>query len=243
MQQYFVSMDLELGERIFLDEEASYHQIRVLRAREGDLLRLVDQRERAFLGSILPFSKKDKLLQVEILESLVENREFGREVVLFLALIKKDKFEWALQKATELGVTRIVPLVTEYTNHSFSRDLDRFRGRWEKIIREASEQSERHKIPMLDELLTFDELSDHLLDLNIFCYERSGEKGENLIELMQEKCDVESVGLVIGPEGGFSDREVAEALEIGFHMVSLGSRVLRAETAVITALSPFALLW
>lgn len=236
MQQYFIDSALTVGQKIALSQDVAHHLGRVLRKNEGASIRLVDVRGRAFHAVI---SWQGKCLFAFVNEILAECRETPAPITLFLSLIKRDKWEYSLQKCTELGVTRLIGVATERSVVSFDA-MQKRRERYEKILEEAAEQSERHRIPSLDFASDFTQLCAHRCAVNFICSERA-EGIAHLIEALQTTIPlaepIPSIGVFVGPEGGFTEREIAEAQAAGFRPVTLGPRILRAETAASTAVA------
>ncbi|QCZ36798.1 16S rRNA (uracil(1498)-N(3))-methyltransferase [Mycoplasma nasistruthionis] len=169
----------------------------------------------------------------KILEKIDENHEPQNDVVLALAVIKLDRFEWALQKAVELGATQIIPLRTQFTNHeliSFNKFVKKYE-RFQTILQNASEQSFRNKIPELQELTDFKDAIKLQYTNKILAHEKV-----NLTQKLDQPIQGDTI-FFVGPEGGFSDDEINLAIKNNIKLVSLGSRILRAETAAIFLLS------
>lgn len=234
MQQFFSREILREGLRFRLPEEERHHLITVLRMRDGEEIRVVDGGKTPFLCRIHP---EKKALDCEVLERLSECRETPIPVILALASIKRERWEWALQKSTELGVSRIIPLVTDRTVVKYD---DKKRERQEKILVEAAEQSERHAVPALSDSLRLCDAPSALSGTVFFCSERSD--AQPLIQAvgaaLARRGDAdryEPLTVVVGPEGGFTDAEKDLAEEAGWIPVSLGPRILRAETAAVFA--------
>jgi len=157
------------------------------------------------------------------------------ETTLFLSVVKFDAFEWALEKATELGVSRIVPLAAARSEKALILAANKRAERWRKILLEASEQSRRVSVPRLEPLSTAAEaFSTSSGGCRILLSERAG--APPLKSLLVRATEAEAV-LAIGPEGGWTDAEIAAARAGGFPEASLGTLILRTETAVIAALA------
>ena len=217
MQQYFSDEILKTGDIVMLDDDTLYHLIKVLRKDSSYTFRICDKKGSIFHARLL--DKKSCIVE----EELFEDNELDHDVTCIMALIKSDKFEFCLQKLTELGVKRIVPLATE-------RCVMKIRGenkmeRFRRIIKEAAEQSHRNLIPELCQPVSIKDLDKYRSDVNYICYE--AEKDIRDIEVKG------SVSFIIGPEGGFSKDEYLKITELGFESVSLGKRILRAETAAM----------
>lgn len=225
-----------------LDKEVSHQLIKVLRFKGGERVRLVDDSGKVFLVEIELVGKRAVARPVAVLD---EHRENVVNTTLFLCRIKKDKFELTLQKATELGVYEIVPVESQRVSVRRPYSEEKQRIRFKKIIEEASEQSERHLRPSLADDITYDSLSEHLRDINLIAWERTEGESPNIYDKLQAiksspDFDVGKIGsasLLIGPEGGFTPEEVEKALAMGFAPVSLGPRILRAETAALAGLA------
>ncbi len=229
MRQFFVNEKLELHARYTFEDDQAHHIARVLRMKNQDRVRLVDADGRVYLGELV-FNNGN--VEAEITEALTQ-QEQGSEVIVMAALIKKDKWELLLQKAAELGATRIVPLVTARTiirleEQEISKKLDR----WNKITLEACQQSNRNDLCEVVRPVTLNQIEEYKADLNLVAYEN-----EDTVRLSEALGLEGSVAVAIGPEGGWERKEIDFLLSQGFKSVSLGPRILRAETAVFYALS------
>lgn len=216
------------GDFYVLSEEESKHCIRVLRHREGDLLTLVDGRGTLYKATIS--DANPKCCAVQVVESFpgFEQRTYHLHVAI--APTKNlDRFEWFLEKATEIGIDEITPLLCE---HSERKQLKT--ERLEKILIAAMKQSLKAALPRLNNLTTFDSFIETVNGSNTFiAHCMQGEK----IHLAKAAKDHENVVIMIGPEGDFSPAEVAAAKARLCREISLGQSRLRTETAAITAVS------
>lgn len=226
--RFFVDSEIS-GGQVILNDSAQIHQIlHVLRLKEGSDIVLLDNTGFEHLAVIESSAKNEIVLK--ILEKRESEAEPGVKLSLFQSLLKKDKMEWIFEKGTELGVSRFVPV---FATHCVKTDLNFERAR--KIIREAAEQSGRAKLPELSEIKNFQTAVES----------RGKENTLNLILDAAGKITLKSficrnklsekISVFIGPEGGFSAEELAAAEKFGFKIVSLGKRILRSETAAITA--------
>ncbi len=182
MQQYFWDKPLSIGEKIELPKDICHQLVKVLRFNSGDNIRIVDSKGIPFLCDVEILKKK---AFANIISHIEENEEPKNEIVLYLAQIKRDKFELALQKCTELGVTKIVPIITKRTVVKEHGDIEKRYLRQKAIIREAAEQSERHLIPELTmpiKLVDVETSSDN----NYVCYERSEGGSEMLLSVLNK---------------------------------------------------------
>lgn len=219
MQQYFYHDILKAGDIIPLDKEILYHLKKVLRKDENYIFRLVDKNEDVFHCKLIDDN-------ANILEKLNENNELDVDITVILSLIKNDKFELCLQKLTELGVNRIIPF---NANRSIIKiKNDNKISRYQKIIKEASEQSHRNRIPIIENYIDLKDIKNYMSDLNIIAYEKEDSSNTKI-----NYSNYKSITIMIGPEGGFELNEIELLNELGFINISLGKRILRAETAAI----------
>ena len=219
MQQYFYADNLHVNEEILLSEDILFHLQKVLRKDHNYMFRIADAQGKIFLAHLT--DQKHALIE----EELDEDNELPQKITVILSLIKQDKFEWAIQKLTELGVSRIVPYIAERTQivPEGKKKWERFR----KILQEAAEQSHRNRIPELCDPVKEKDLVHFLSDVNLLAYEKEDTK-LTAVEIREG-----SVSLLIGPEGGFTENETVRFKELGFRSLSLGKRILRAETAAV----------
>lgn len=218
------------------------HMRKVLRLVPGDAVTLFDDSGWEHEGVIRSCTARSG--EIAILKSFQPERESPLRVTLAQALGKGEKMNWVVEKATELGVAQIAPFVSSRTVPKLdSAGSEKRRARWQKIALSAAKQSGRTKVPEILELADFSTLVRQAWPgaLKLLCWE--GESPLNLTQLRRETPRVESLLLAIGPEGGFSAEEVAEATRNGFQSVRLGNRILRTETAALTALSLAQFLW
>jgi 16S rRNA (uracil1498-N3)-methyltransferase len=228
MHRFFVSNNNIKGSWVTFPEDVSLQISRVLRLKKGDLVVACD-------GNLNEYTVRlDQMIREEvggpIIEKSINNNEPEINITLYQALLPGEKFELVLQKATELGVERIVPLETKRSlikkNNFNTNKLER----WKKIIKEAAEQSERGKIPELSSVLTFNEaLNESGENITLVAYERGGERLKDALR----ETDGKNFSIFVGPEGGFEQSEITEASQKGARLISLGKRILRSETAGI----------
>jgi 16S rRNA (uracil1498-N3)-methyltransferase len=219
------------GKSAVMDGEAAHHLGRVLRAQTGQLYELSDG-EQVWLGRIENVTR-DRV-QFALLEQLPAFHP-SVNVTLLLAVVKFDAFEWAIEKATELGVSTIVPLAAERSEKTLLAAAAKRADRWRKILLEASQQSRRVRVPVLDGLSkpggAFASRKDAL---GVLLSEQP--TASSLRKVLQGQQATNEI-VAIGPEGGWTEAEFAVAQRGGFLEASLGRRILRTETAVVTALA------
>jgi 16S rRNA (uracil1498-N3)-methyltransferase len=228
--------------------DTAEHLGRVLRAEPGQLYELSDG-ERVWLARVekVALSKRGgNRVEFTLMEE-IEEREAALRIQLLLSLVKFDRFEWCLEKATELGVTEIVTLAAGRTDKKLIAAAAKRRARWEKILLESAQQSRRLRPPILRTAMD-GSLSggaqrpvrprQAFAESNAACKLVLSERRE--AKLMRDALSVyaePSASLAIGPEGGWTDDELAAARAAGFAEVSLGRNILRTETAVLAALA------
>lgn len=220
--------------RAFLSEEEIHHLIVVLRRRQGEEIEVIAPEGRRY-RSIL--RREGSQWFAELLDPVRGNAESPLELVLGQALIKKDKFEWVIQKAAELGVTSIFPVHTQRSEiHLDEKRVEKKMGRWERILVEAVKQCGRDRVPDLRAPVDLTELIEMERASQKFFFDEQAL--DALHYHLEEVTTGERVVLLVGPEGGWdsSDREAVLGSS-KIHRVKLGPRTLRSETAAVTALS------
>ena len=214
-----------------MEGEAAHHLGRVLRAQAGQLYELSDG-ERVWLSRIESVGRdRVQFALVEELPAVQPNLD----ITLLVALVKFDAFEWAIENATELGVTTIVPLAAERSEKALLAAAAKRAERWKKILLEASQQSRRVRVPTLQSLRLLDEAFSGDSRGARLCLSERAEAPSLKTALSTVK--TLSVTLAIGPEGGWTDRELEIVRQNRFSEVSMGRLILRTETAVIAALA------
>ena len=220
MQQFFIDTKIDIGDKYIFTSKQLHHAKDVVRL-DNEVIRLV-YNDKAFFAKVV---KEEKDYYALVIEKDERFNELPYEVTLCLALIRKEKFELVLQKATELGVSRIIPFTS---SRCIVKDKKDKRDRYEDILLTASEQCKRNKVPEITSTKSFKELIDYKSKYSLVAYEKDDDK--YIKEVIKAK---DNVTLVIGPEGGFSEEEVDYLISNGFEVVTLGNRILRAETAAM----------
>ena len=227
---FFHKNDISRGQ-IQLFGEDEKHIKTVLRAREGEEITLCDGEGMDYQCRI---ASLERGVLLDILSKEVCETEPKTKITLYQGLPKGDKMELIIQKCVELGVDRIVAVSTERAIVKLDKKEAKKLERWQKIAEAAAKQSGRGKIPEIgQQVLKFKEAVAEAKELDgaIIPYEREEETG---IRQFVENFKGESVGVFIGPEGGFADEEIALAQENGITPITLGKRILRTETAGMT---------
>lgn len=227
IHRFIIEYEIKNGEVIVTDSELLHQWKNVLKFKVGEQLVLSTALGHEALCEITDMNKKEAVLKV-VSES--ENKkDLEKDITLYLAILKKENFELVAQKATELGVGTIVPVKTDRTvkqNLNFER--------LNKIVKEASEQSGRSTIPEIKEIIDFETAIKPLdkKDTNIL-FDMSGKPFSMGVGPL--KLGVQPLTIFIGPEGGFTEKEINMAKENGMEIVSISPLTLRGETAAIIA--------
>jgi 16S rRNA (uracil1498-N3)-methyltransferase len=224
------------GTKATMRGDAAEHLGRVLRAEPGQLYELSDG-ERVWLGrveSIGLLKRGENRIEFSLVEPVVV-REPTVRVEVLIALVKFDRFEWCLEKATELGVHSIQPMAAARSDKALIAAAEKRHARWEKILLESAQQSRRLRPPPLAGAIPTERaLSGARADCKLLLSERAD--AAPLRDILRE-ATCKSVAIAIGPEGGWTDGEVSAGRAAKFTEVSLGNLILRTETAVLAALA------
>ena len=229
MQRYFAHINHQ--SQVGLSKEDEHHLLHVMRMKTNDEIEVVED-EKLYLCRIDTINP----LKISVVHEIASDVEINEDVTLLFALTKGDKIDLVVQKATELGVKRIALIESERTIVKYEeKDKQKKIARFEKIMKEASEQSHRLIVPSLLGIYHLNNLPKELFsDVNYVAYERDATKPEKMFPQLDKD---KSISILVGPEGGFSENEINALTKQGFERVSLGKRILRAETAAIYALS------
>lgn len=210
---------------VTLTADEARHLREVLRLKPGDEVSVFDGEGKEFRARVA--QARREFAELDLDEEIPPARpESPLQITLAVALLKGEKFDLVVQKATELGVNKLVPLVTRYADIKLRDESDANKrvARWQRISLEAAKQSGRAVVPEVSLPVTLDSL------FNETCLLFSERGGHGLTQI-----ETDAVTAIIGSEGGWSDEELDEARAAGAHIVTLGGRILRAETAAITA--------
>lgn len=224
MQRYF-SSNIK-NNKFILNNDDLYHIKTVMRMKINDLIEVIYNNE-------LYICHLDDSYDAVIDEKIDVLKKSKPYITLCLPLLTDQKFSFVLQKATELGIDEIIPVITERCKVNIKDKEDKKNIRWNKIVKEASEQSKRLDIPKINSVIKIDDLK--LEGIKIVCSTR--EKTKSLKNVLQnlEKCD--RIVIMVGPEGGLSSFEEDKLISLGFVPVTLGDNIMRVETVPIFMLS------
>lgn len=231
MRRRFFIERFEAGRAQMAGDEA-HHLGRVLRAQPGQLYELSDGQD-VWLGRVETVGRET--VEFALVEKL-DAYQPKLEVTLLLSVVKFDMFEWALEKATELGVSRIVPMAAERSEKGLLAAAPKRAQRWEKLLLEASQQSRRVRLPLLTEVMKPEPaFTDYAGGCCVLLSERPD--AAPLRAALSKAGTSAQAALAIGPEGGWTQAELAAGRNAGFKEASLGKLILRTETAVIASLA------
>ena len=236
----FTDQPLKPGNQVVLKGNVAQHLGRVLRARAGDHIALFNGDGQEFAATVLTVSKRE--VSVDIGEAATPQTESPVYTTLGLCLSKGDRFDWAIQKATELGVGTIAPLYSERVDFSIPQDrIEKRIAHWQQIAINACEQCGRVKVPSItppQSLLSWVDNVSAEQKWVLHCADDTSASASAVTHGAPR-----DAALLIGPEGGLTDQELAGASAEGFQLLQLGPRVLRTETAPAAALSVLSVFW
>lgn len=233
LNRFYVSKKgVSIGSKVQLDEKDYSHIRKVLRLRKGDKI-IVFNGEREFIAELKIVSEEvivAKLLEIKNIKPFDSNT-----LSLYFGLIKAIKIDEIIEKSTELGVDSITPVQFDHSQYKGEEAKNRHE-RWNRIAESASKQSQRIHFPIINESLLFDDLIQELKNFKHVFIFATEEKVET--KFIDPKINLDGdIAVVIGPEGGFSKREIDAFIENNFKFYYLGKTILRSETAVISSIS------
>ena len=235
MRRFFIDPETAVDSEFFLSEQESHHLQRVLRLQSGSLLQLLDGRGNVYDAEIVELGKQVKL-------TILKSRFVKQDAIplrVCQSVLKGQKMELLIQKCTELGVKEFTPFYSERSQlkkKELSKITKKYE-RWQRIVEEACKQCGTPWAMKLQPLLSFEEMvtgAPQQAQKILFWEE---EQTANSLHGLQLQRDAAGVQIVFGPEGGFPEEEVQQARDEGFYILSLGDRILKAETANIAAVS------
>jgi 16S rRNA (uracil1498-N3)-methyltransferase len=221
------------GNTAVIEGDTAHHLGRVLRAQEGQLYELSDG-QRVWLGRIEKVARER--VEFALLEEIPAHPP-TIDLTLLLSIVKFDAFEWAIEKATELGVSTIVPLAAARSEKGLLAAAGKRAERWKKILAEASQQSRRVRVPVLQSVSRPAEAFAARATGPVKILLSEQPDAPSLRQILQAEPPRQQAVLAIGPEGGWTDAEFAAAHASGFREASLGKLILRTETAIVAALA------
>ena len=227
MQRYFATKKVE--NKFILDNKDLHHIKNVMRMKDNDNIEVVFD-ERLYKCTI----NYNNEIHITIIEEIISSTKKKTKISIIVPVLKENKMDFILQKSTELGVDEIIPIITERTLIKLNDKENKKLERWNRICKEASEQSMRLNIPKITNVKKLNDLNN-LDGLKIVCSTQVN--SVSLKNILQANSNYDHLFIIIGPEGGLSINEEKKLNEFGFISTSLGDNILRVETVPLTILS------
>lgn len=229
-RRFLIKKEFIRGDQaILMDNKEIRHLWQVRRLKPGDQVILFDGEGHEYDAIIRQIKRDEVVFQIQPVTS-TSSKESPLKIILGIGVLKGTKFDWLIQKITELGVTEIVPFYGQRSVPNWERTkIFSKKNRWEKIALAATKQCQRTKIPVIHPPCSFKEALQKISGevVKIFIWEKESRRSLAQISPISSS----AIYALVGPEGGFSEEEAAQAQEAGFEPVHLGPRILRAETA------------
>lgn len=236
MHKFFVNSENIAGNRICIKGEDVNHIYKVLRLRENDEILVSNGMGREYISKILDINKHEVVC--EAVESFDNTSEPPVNITLYQGLPKAQKMELIVQKCVEIGVVKFQPVITQRVVVKIDgKDISNKMDRWNKIAEEAAKQSNRGILPAVLPPISFEKAVEELKNMDIAVIPYEKEKSKGVREAFSAASSYKKIGILIGPEGGFEESEVAVCMQEGIKPITLGPRILRTETAGMVASS------
>jgi 16S rRNA (uracil1498-N3)-methyltransferase len=241
-RHFFLDRDSISKDRAFIAGDEARHISAVLRLRAGDAIRLIDQEGWEY-SAVISASSPQRV-EVALIEKRPPLAAPARRIILGQALPKFQKMDYIVQKATELGVSSIIPFVSNRSIGGVGADRFRLkRLRWQKIAREATKQCGRRLVPPVEKVTSFRDIVQAECENSLKIILWEDEKKTGLREIIIGSNHYKNAVVLVGPEGGFAPGEIELAGDCGFQPVSLGQHIMRTETASLYVLSVLQYEW
>jgi len=235
MSRFYIPHESIRGRMIVVSGEEAHHIIDVMRLKPNDRVVTFDATGKEYIGVIKEVAKKS--LVIDITEEKEVAAKSGAKITLIQAVPKKNKMDYIVEKATELGVSGIMPVFTERTIPKWDKRKMAFQAeRWRKIAREASKQCGRADIPKVEEMTYFTAITGNFSGCDQALVAALSDKAVPMKAALKGPRP-HNVAVAIGPEGDFTDEEIEAAVSAGFKVINLGPRVLKSDTAGLAALA------
>lgn len=235
MQRYFILNNQIENNNVYITGDDFHHIKNVMRMRVNKEALFCNQDQEVFRGKLLEITKDTVIF--EIIEKLDDNRELAVNVVIAHGLVKRPKQEEVIRRLVELGASSYVPVIMERSIVKVKDNIDSKKDRIEKIIKEASEQSHRNRLMEISDIMTFKELLALRNDFDLALYAYENMRGLKSFKGHLQRFRGKNILIVVGPEGGISEKEVSSLEEHQFLPIGLGPRILRTETAPLYIMS------
>lgn len=241
MSRFWVAPDDIQGKSVVLRDQEAHHLTHVLRFRPGDKVVVFDGAGSEYRCRVEELGKKE--CRLEILEKLPPRKSVRHTVTLAHSVTRGERFDWVVEKGTELGMAEIIPFICERVAYSLDpKSIAKKVERWQKLAQAAAKQCGRTTVPKVNTVIEFDNLIQRFrqFDLVLLAYEL--EEHCSLKNILRKELEGKSnqphrILAIVGPEGGFSQKEVEQMIQARARSVSIGENILRTETAAIAMLS------
>lgn len=236
ISRFFCPDLTESDKPFFLPDAAHRHAVQVLRLKKGARISVFDGRGLEYEATLENVAKRESTV---VLGEKIENQhESPLNITLLQGISRGERMDYALQKAVELGVNKIIPVITERCNVQLSNGRAEKRlAHWRGVMVSACEQSGRSVLPELSDVMSLDDVMLNNKMSNCLVLDPLARQGFSSLEKVQD------VALLIGPEGGLSEQEIERVTEQGYQAVNFGPRILRTETATVAAIAVMQTLW
>ena len=227
MKSFFIdNYEYNIGDIIVLKGEEHHHLSKVLRTKINEIVECFSNGDEKYICEVVSINKEQTTLK--LLKKEIANTNPISNLTVFTALLKGDKFEFLITKLTELGVSKLIPFESEFC---IGKNVGNKSARYIQIAKDACKQCKRSRILDVEEIITFSQMLSQIktFDKVFFAYEK--ETNKYLKELLKDVKKEDNIAIILGSEGGFSEKEAQMIVEKGGISVSLGKRILRAETA------------
>ena len=237
MQKFFVKREQIDDKNVEIIGTDVNHIINVLRMKKDDELQVCDVAcGKNYLVKIVNFDTEK--VQCEIVEKIDFTTETSIDIDIYEGLPKADKMELIIQKTTEIGVKKIIPVAMERSVVKLTdKDAIKKQERWQKIAEVAAKQSKRDIIPKVENVIKMSKIYEMINKYDVFIVAYENEKEITLKQILKQNIDAKKIGVLVGPEGGIDDKEIENLKQAGAKIVTLGNRILRTETAPIVLAS------
>lgn len=237
MQKFFVKDEQIKDNKIEITGTDVNHIVNVLRMRKEDTVQVNNMTtSENYIAQIIEYSQE--IIVCKIIEKIASKSETNIDIDLYQGLPKADKMELIIQKTTELGVKKIIPVSMERCVVKLDdKDAIKKIDRWQKISETAAKQSKRDIIPKIENVIKITNVYDKIKDYDLFIVAYEEEKQISLKNILKQNENAKKIAVLIGPEGGIDSKEIEKLKENGAKIVTLGNRILRTETAPITLIS------
>lgn len=238
MQKFFVKDNQINGEIIEILGEDVNHIINVLRLKKEDEIQIcvTEGISQNYIVKIVEYNKEK--ITCKIIGKLNKSVETNIDITIYQGLPKADKMELIIQKTTEIGVKKIVPVAMERSIVKLNeKDAKKKIERWQKIAEVAAKQSKRDIIPKIENVIKISEFCSEINEYDLFIVAYENEEEITLKQILKQNKGIKKIGVLVGPEGGIDEKEIKKLKQSGAKVVSLGKRILRTETAPIAIAS------